>query len=130
MRGGWYGLELGVPAIIVAVVGFIFILRLDLSVFVFALSMGPLMFLVDLVDGKRSSTKEAIRELLAALGFLCVGLLLAYFTGYSFVDFTNKNWYFVSRLVTFPGLILTTYGLLHLLVSLIRGQYYEENTDA
>ena len=130
MRGGWYGLELGIPAIIVAVLGFIFILRLNLSVFVFALSMGPLMFLVDLVDGKRSSTKEAIRELLAALGFLCVGLLLAYFTGYSFVDFTNKDWFVVSRLVTFPGLLLATYGLLHLLVSLIRGQYYEENTDA
>jgi hypothetical protein len=31
MRGGWYGLELGIPAIIVAVLGFIFILRLNLS---------------------------------------------------------------------------------------------------
>ena len=99
MRGGWFGLDLGVPALIVAIVGFVFILRLDLSAFVFALSMGPLMFLVDLIDGKRTSTKEAIRELLAALGFLSAGFLLAYFTGYSFIDFTNKDWYVASRLV-------------------------------
>ena len=130
MRSGRFGLDLGVPALIVAVVGLVFILKFDLSMFSFALAGGPLMFLVDLVDGKRTSIKEAIRELLAALGFLCVGIVLAGFSGYSFVDFANKDWYLISRLITFPGLALSTYGLLHLLLSFFRGQYYEENTDA
>ena len=130
MRSGRFGLDLGVPALIVAVVGLIFILKFDLSMFAFALAGGPLMFLVDLVDGKRTSIKEAIRELLAALGFLCVGIVLAGFSGYSFVDFANKDWYLISRLITLPGLALSTYGLLHLLLSFFRRQYYEENTDA
>ena len=51
MRGGWFGLYLGVPALIVAVLGLIFVLKLDLSMFAFALACGPLMLLVDLVDG-------------------------------------------------------------------------------
>ena len=130
MRSGRFGLDLGVPALIVAVVGLIFILKFDLSMFAFALAGGPLMFLVDLVDGKRTSIKKAIRELLAALGFLCVGIVLAGFSGYSFVDFANKDWYLISRLITLPGLALSTYGLLHLLLSFFRRQYYEENTDA
>ena len=130
MCGGRFGLDIGVPALIVAVVGLVFILKFDLSMFAFALASGPLMFLVDLVDGKRASIKEAIRELLTALGFLCVGILLAGLSGYSFVDLTNKDWYPISKIITFPGLALSTYGLLHLLLSFFRGQYYEENTDA
>lgn len=127
---GYFGLDLGLPALAVAIAGGILILQLELLVFGYALAFGALMFLVDLVNGKCFSTKEAIRELSAALGFLAVGLMLAYFAGYSYADFTNKDWYPVSRLITIPGLFLSSYGLLHLLLSFFRGQYYEENTDA
>ena len=130
MRGGWFGLDLGIPALVVAVVGFVFILKLDLSPFTFGLAVGPLWFFVDLVDGKRTSVKESVRELTTALGFLGVGFVLAFIMGYSYLDFANKDWYVVSRLLTLPGLGLAVYGLLHLLVALIRGQYYEENIDA